>query len=251
MKLKNRTAIVTGAGQGIGRAIALELAGEGAKVCVADLNPKTAKKTAEEIKAMGQRAIAVKVDVTELAQCTEMVKEIVSEFGFVDVLVNNVGWDKIELFIKSEPATWNKIIAVNLIGPMNCFKTVLPIMIERKYGRIVTISSDAGRVGGHKGEAVYSGAKGGIIAFSKTLAREVARYGITVNCIAPGPTDTPLLTASTGDDPVVLEKFRKAIPLRRLGQPEDIARAVAFFVSDKASFITGQVLSVSGGITMV
>ena len=170
--------------------------------------------------------------------------------GCVDVIVNNVGWDKMEPFIKSEPTTWDKVIAINLRGPINCFKAVLPVMIERKYGRIVSIASDAGRVGS-SGEAVYSGAKGGIIAFSKTVAREVARYGITINCVSPGPTDTPLFAAVAGDNPAIAEGLKKAIPLRRLAQPEDIAGAVAFFASDKASYVTGQVLSVSGGLNMV
>ncbi len=250
MKLKDKAAIVTGAGQGIGRAIALELASEGAKVCVADLNPETAKKTAGEIKAMGREAIAVTVDVTKLDQCQKMVQAAVAAFGGVDVLVNNVGWDKMELFINSEPATWDKVLSINLVGPINCFKAVLPAMIERKSGSIVSIASDAGRVGS-SGEAVYSGAKGGIIAFSKTVAREVARYGITVNCVAPGPTDTPLFAAVAGDNPAITEGLKKAIPLRRLAQPEDIAGAVAFFASSKASYVTGQVLSVSGGLNMV
>jgi 2-hydroxycyclohexanecarboxyl-CoA dehydrogenase len=250
MKLKDKAAIVTGAGQGIGRAIALELAGEGAKVCVADLNPETAKKVSEEIKAQGGQAIDVKVDVTNLAQCEAMVKSAVAAFGGVDVLVNNVGWDKMELFIQSEPATWDKVIAINFKGPINCFKSILPHMIERKGGRIVSIASDAGRVGS-SGEAVYSGAKGGVIAFSKTVAREVARYGITVNCVSPGPTETPLFAAVAGDNPAIAEGLKKAIPLRRLAQPEDIAAAVAFLASDKSCYITGQVLSVSGGLNMV
>jgi 2-hydroxycyclohexanecarboxyl-CoA dehydrogenase len=250
MKLKDKAAIVTGGGQGIGRAIALDLASEGAKICVADLNPETAGKVAEEIKTMGKKAIAVKVDITDLAQCEKLVKETVAAFGCVDILVNNVGWDKMELFISSEPATWDKVIAINFRGPINCFKAVLPHMIERKYGKIVSIASDAGRVGS-SGEAVYSGAKGGIIAFSKTVAREVARYGINVNCVSPGPTDTPFFAAVAGDNPAIAEGLKKAIPLRRLAQPEDIAGAVAFLSSDSASYITGQVLSVSGGLNMV
>jgi 2-hydroxycyclohexanecarboxyl-CoA dehydrogenase len=250
MKLKDKVAIVTGAGQGIGRAIALELANEGAKICVADLNDQTAGKVADEIKRIGCEAINVKVDVTDVAQCEKMVKDTIAAFGCVDVLVNNVGWDKMELFIQSEPSTWDKVIAINFRGPINCFKAVLPSMIERKYGRIVSIASDAGRVGS-SGEAVYSGAKGGVIAFSKTVAREVARYGITVNCVSPGPTDTPFFAAVAGDNPAIAEGLKKAIPLRRLAQPEDISGAVAFFASDKASYVTGQVLSVSGGLNMV
>jgi len=199
---------------------------------------------------MGMQAIAVTADITDLSQCEKMVQATIAEFGCVDVIVNNVGWDKMEPFIKSEPTTWDKVIAINLRGPINCFKAVLPVMIERKYGRIVSIASDAGRVGS-SGEAVYSGAKGGIIAFSKTVAREVARYGITINCVSPGPTDTPLFAAVAGDNPAIAEGLKKAIPLRRLAQPEDIAGAVAFFASDKASYVTGQVLSVSGGLNMV
>ncbi len=250
MKLKDKAAIVTGGGQGIGRAIALELASEGARVCVADLNAETAKKVSEEIKALGGRAVDVKVDITDLAQCQAMVKSAIDAFGCVDVLVNNVGWDKMEPFIQSEPATWDKVININFKGPINCFKSILPHMIERKGGSIVSISSDAGRVGS-SGEAVYSGAKGGVIAFSKTIAREVARYGIKVNCVAPGPTETPLFAAVAGDNPAIAEGLKKAIPLRRLAQPEDIAAAVSFLASEKAGYITGQVLSVSGGLNMV
>jgi len=250
MKMKDRVAIVTGGGQGMGRAIALELAGKGAKICVADLNAETAGKVAEEIKALGIAAIAVKVDVTNLAQCEQMVKDTVAAFGCVDILVNNVGWDKVEPFINSEPATWDRVIAINFIGPINCFKAVLPQMIERKYGKIVSIASDAGRVGS-SGESVYSGTKGGVIAFSKTIAREMARYGINVNVVSPGPTDTPMFQAIAAENPALGEGLKKAIPLRRLAQPEDIAGAVAFFASDSASYITGQVLSVSGGLNMV
>ncbi|MFB3924579.1 MAG: SDR family NAD(P)-dependent oxidoreductase [Syntrophales bacterium] len=250
MKLKDRVAIVTGGGQGIGRAIAHEMAREGAKVCVADLNPDTAAKVAEEIKTMGGSAMACKVDITDLAQCEKTVKDTIAAFGCVDILVNNVGWDKMELFINSEPATWDKVIAINFRGPINFFKAVLPHMIERKYGKIVSIASDAGRVGS-SGEAVYSGAKGGIIAFSKTIAREVARYGINVNCVSPGPTDTPFFAAVAGDNPAIAEGLKKAIPMRRLAQPEDIAGAVVFMASDSAGYITGQVLSVSGGLNMV
>lgn len=250
MKLQDKSAIVTGAGRGIGRAIALKLAREGAKVCVADLDAGSAEKVAGEIKEMGREAVAVQVDITDAARVKEMVQETVGAFGVVDILVNNAGWDKIELFLNSEEETWDKVIAVNFKGPINCFKAVLPYMVERRYGKILSIASDAGRVGS-SGEAVYAGTKGGIIAFSKTIAREVARYGINVNCVAPGPTETPLFEEIAGDNPKIAEGLKKAIPFRRLGKPEDIANAVAFLASDEAGYITGQTLSVSGGLTMV
>jgi len=250
MTLKDKSAIVTGAGQGIGRAIALELAREGAKVCVADLNLETAKQVEAEVKDMGREAMAFQVDVTDLGKVQEMAKKTVEAFGAVDILVNNVGWDKIELFIDSEPATWDRVININFKGPMHCFKAVLPYMIERKYGKIVSIASDSARVGS-SGEAVYSGMKGAVISFSKTVAREVARYGINVNCISPGPTDTPFFAQVAADNPAIGEGLKKAIPFRRLAQPGDLAPAVAFLVSDGSSYITGQCLSVSGGLTMV
>lgn len=249
MIFKNRSAFVTGGGQGIGRAICLELARQGAKVCVADLNSKTAAKVAEEIRDMGHEAIAAQVDITDLEKLKESIRETIDSFEAVDILVNNVGWDKVELFIDSKPETWDRVININFKGPVNCFSAILPHMIERKYGKIISVASDSGRVGS-SGEAVYSGAKGGIIAFSKTIAREVARYGINVNCVSPGPTDTPFFAEVAGDNPKIGEGLKKAIPLRRLGKPEDIANAVAFFASDGACYITGQVLSVSGGLTM-
>lgn len=249
MILKNRSAFVTGGGQGIGRAICLEFARQGAKVCVADLNRETASKVADEIRDMGNEAIAIQVDITDLEKVKESIGKAIDSFGSVDILVNNVGWDKIELFIDSEPETWDRVININFRGPVNCFSAVLPHMIERKYGKIVSVASDSGRVGS-SGEAVYSGTKGGIISFSKTVAREVARYGINVNCVSPGPTDTPFFAEVAGDNPKIGEGLKRAIPLRRLGNPEDIANAVAFFASDGACYITGQVLSVSGGLTM-
>lgn len=249
MILKNRAAFVTGGGQGIGRAICLELARQGAKVCVADLNAETAAKVAGEIKGMGHEAIAAQVDITDLEKVKESIPKAIDSFGAVDILVNNAGWDKVGPFVDSKPEMWDRVININFKGPVNCFSAVLPHMIERKYGKIVSIASDAGRVGS-SGEAVYSGAKGGIIAFSKTIAREVARYGINVNCVSPGPTDTPFFAEVAGDNPKIGEGLKKAIPLRRLGKPEDIANAVAFFASDEADYITGQVLSVSGGLTM-
>ncbi len=165
------------------------------------------------------------------------------------MLVNNAGWDKVEPFVKSEEATWDKVIAINLKGPIACVRAVLDPMIERRSGKIVSISSDAGRVGS-SGEAVYAGAKAGIIGFSKTLAREVARYGINVNVVCPGPTNTPLFREISGGNEKLAVALKQAIPLGRLGEPEDLAGAVVFLASDDAAFITGQTLSVSGGLTM-
>jgi len=250
LKLLDKVAIVTGAGQGIGRGIALKLAQEGAKVVVTDMNIETAKEVVNEIQKNGQTAMALKVDITLPKDVNEMVQKALDEFKVIDILVNNAGWDKAEFFIDSTEETWDKLIAINLKGPIRCIKAILPHMISRQYGKILSISSDAGRAGS-SGEAVYSACKGGIISFSKTLAREVARYKINVNCIAPGATDTPLLSEAFKGQEKILEGMKKAIPFRRLGTPRDIANAVAFFVSDEAEFVTGQTLSVSGGLTML
>ncbi len=244
--LKGKVAFVTGAGRGIGKAIARRLAEEGAKVAVADLDETSAMSTAAEI---GSGAIGLKIDISDSNVVRAAIAEAERALGPIDILVNNAGWDKVEPFIKSTEATWDKVIAINLKGPINCTRAVLDGMIARNRGRIVSIGSDAGRVGS-SGEAVYSGAKGGIIAFSKTLAREVARNNIGVNVVCPGPTDTALLAQVGESNPKLLEGLKHAIPMRRLGQPDDIAAAVAFLASDDASFVTGQTLSVSGGLTM-
>jgi len=170
--------------------------------------------------------------------------------GPIEVLVNNAGWDKVEPFVKSQEETWDRVIAINLKGPIRCARAVLDGMIERKAGKIISISSDAGRVGS-TGEAVYSAAKAGVIGFSKTLARETARHGINVNVVCPGPTNTPLLNEIAGGNDKLIESLRRAIPMGRTGEPDDIAGAVAFLASDDAGFITGQTLSVSGGLSMM
>jgi 2-hydroxycyclohexanecarboxyl-CoA dehydrogenase len=245
-KLENKIAVVTGAGSGIGRAIAGKLAAEGATVVVSDINETAAKETAA---ALGNDSIGVLTDVTSRDSVDDMVRYVRQEFGRIDVLVNNAGWDKVEPFLDSKVADWERVIAINLYGTLHCSQAVLAVMKEQGSGAVINIGSDAGRVGS-SGEAVYSAAKGGIIAFTKTLAREMARSKVNVNCICPGPADTPLFAGISEGNPKLREALEKAIPMRRLAQPEDLANAVAFFASDEASYITGQTLSVSGGLTM-
>jgi len=242
-----KVVFVTGSGRGIGRAIALRLAADGARVAVADLDGASAARTAEEI---GKSAVALSIDVVDSASVRAAVAEAEKRLGPIHVLVNNAGWDKVEPFVKSEESTWDRVLAINLKGPIICARAVLDGMIERRAGRIVSLGSDAGRVGS-TGEAVYSAAKAGVIGFSKTLAREVARYGISVNVVCPGPTDTPLFQGIAAENPKLMGALERAIPFGRLGRPEEIAAAVAFLASDDAAFITGQTLSVSGGLSMV
>lgn len=245
--LAGKVAFVTGAGRGMGRAIAERLAQEGAKVAVTDADGDTAATTAALI---GDRATAWRVDVTDPASVEAGVAETLAALGPIDVLVNNAGWDKMAPFLETDAELWDRIIDINLKGTLHCAKAVLPKMVERGAGRVVNISSDAGRVGS-SGEAVYSAAKAGIIGFTKTLAREVAAYGITVNVVCPGPTATPLLDELIGQgNERLVESLRRGIPLRRLGRPEDVAGVVAFLASDDAGYLTGQTVSVSGGLTM-
>lgn len=244
-KLENKIAIVTGAAQGIGKAIATKLADEGASVVVTDLNEAGAKETAD---GLGGGAVGMQLDVTDKASVVATVALVKERYGRIDVLVNNAGWDKAEPFVDSEVATWDRIIQINLYGQLHTCHAVLPVMAEQGYGRVVNIGSDSGRVGS-SGEAVYSAAKGGVIAFTKTIAREMARAGVTANCVSPGPTDTELFASIGGE--ALRAALTKAIPLKRLGQPEDLANAVAFLASDEAAFITGQTVSVSGGLTMI
>ncbi|MGP9810259.1 2-hydroxycyclohexanecarboxyl-CoA dehydrogenase [Rhodopseudomonas sp. NSM] len=251
-RLQGKTVVITGGGGGIGGATCRKFAQEGAKVAVLDLNPEAAGKVAAEIRAAGGTAEALTCDIADRASVDEAVSATQAKLGPIDVLVNNAGWDVFKPFAKSDPGEWEKLIAINLTGALHMHHAILPGMVERRYGRIVNIASDAARVGS-SGEAVYAACKGGLVAFSKTLAREHARHGITVNVVCPGPTDTALLAGVTSGAPnpeKLVEAFTRAIPLGRLGQPDDLAGAIVFFGSDEASFVTGQVLSVSGGLTM-
>jgi 2-hydroxycyclohexanecarboxyl-CoA dehydrogenase len=244
MGLEGKIAIVTGAGQGIGRGIATKLAAEGATVVVTDINEDTAKETAATIGGVG-----IRTDVTSRESVEAMVEQVMRQFGRIDVLVNNAGWDKSGPFVDSDPADWDRIIAINLYGVLHTTKAVLPIMAAQGAGSVVNLASDAGRVGS-SGEAVYSAAKGGVIAFTKATAREMARHQVNANCVCPGPTDTALFASVGGDNPKLREALTKAIPFRRLAQPEDLANVVAFLASDEAAYVTGQTVSVSGGLTM-
>jgi 2-hydroxycyclohexanecarboxyl-CoA dehydrogenase len=247
MTLKDKVAVVTGAASGIGRATAIALADAGAKVIVADINRDQGEATMAMLRERGGQADFIPVDMTDPASIAAFAGTVQERHGTVDVLVNGAGWGRTHPFWEGTPELWSKLTALNLVGPMTLVKALLPRMMERKGGRIVNIASDAGRVGS-LGETVYAAAKGGLIAFTKSLARETARYGINVNCVCPGPTDTPLLAAVPEGH---LEAFKKAIPMRRFAQPSEVADAVVFFAGDRSSYITGQVLSVSGGLTMV
>ena len=242
-RLDDKVAIVTGGGQGIGQAIARKLAAEGATVVVTDLDEATAKATADALPG----AVAIRADVTDRQGVQAMAERVAEQFGRIDVLVNNAGWDKASPFVDSDPADWDRAIAINLYGVLHTCKAVLPVMAGQGSGAVVNLGSDAGRVGS-SGEAVYSAAKGGIIAFTKSLAREMARHQVRVNCVCPGPTDTALFASFAG--PKLREALTKAIPFRRLASPEDIAGAILYFAGPTSDYVTGQILSVSGGLTM-
>jgi 2-hydroxycyclohexanecarboxyl-CoA dehydrogenase len=248
-RLNGKVAIVTGAAQGIGRAIASRLAAEGAKVALADIQLDSAETAAAEIRLTGAQTIAVHLDVTKLDDAIAAADRVEHELGPIDILVNNAGWDALHPFLETGPELWDKLIAINFRGVLNCCKAIAPLMQSRGSGKIVSISSDAARVGS-TGEAVYAGCKAAIIGFSKTLARELAASHINVNVVCPGPTETALLKSAMAGREKVLESMARGIPFRRLGQPADLVGAVAFFASSDSDFVTGQVLSVSGGLTM-
>ena len=250
MRLPDKVAIVTGGASGLGRGIALALAREGARVAVVDLNEAGARDTVAAIAKDGGQAAAWRADISDKARIDQVVAEIISRWGTVDILVNNAGLDRVGPFVNSSEAEWDLILRVNLKGPIVCTRAVLDEMTRKGYGKIVNIASDAGRVGS-TGEAVYSAAKGGIIAFTKTIARETARHRLNVNCVCPGPSDTPLFQQVAAGNPKLAESLKRVIPFGRLGTAEDLAPAVVFLASDESGFVTGQTLSVSGGLTML
>ena len=247
-----KTVVITGGGGGIGGSTCRGFAREGAQVAVFDLNLEAAEKVAASIRSDGGSAEAFRCDITDRTSVDAAVAAAQSRFGPIDILVNNAGWDVFRPFTRTEPAQWERLIAINLVGALHMHHAVLPGMVTRRAGRIVNISSDAARVGS-SGEAVYAACKGGLVAFSKTIAREHARDGITVNVVCPGPTDTALFAdykQGAGNPEKLVEAFKRSIPLGRIGQPGDLPGAILFFASDDAAYVTGQVLSVSGGLTM-
>jgi len=250
--LKDRMVIVTGGGGGIGGATCRRFAEEGAKVAVFDIALKAAETVAASIRGAGGSAQAFGCDITDHVGVVAAVAAAESALGPVHVLVNNAGWDIFRLFKDTTPDDWQKLIAINLNGPLNMTHAVLPGMLQRRAGRVVTIASDAARVGS-SGEAVYAACKAGMLGFSKTLAREHARHGLTFNVVCPGATNTALFAEykkGAGNPEKLEEAFRRSVPMGRIGEPEDLPGAIVFFASDDAAFITGQVLSVSGGLTM-
>jgi 2-hydroxycyclohexanecarboxyl-CoA dehydrogenase len=252
MNFTGKVAIVTGGGGGIGRAIVLKMANLGAKVAIVDLNEENGKNVENEVKSLKSEseAIFVKTDITDFKQATEMAKTVFNHFGKIDVLINNAAWDKIQLFMETSPELWDKLIDVNLKGPIYVTRAVLEYMIKAEEGgSIVNVLSDAAKVGS-TGEGVYSAAKGGMYSFTKSMARELARYKIRVNSTCPGPTDTPLLDQVKETMPKVVAAIEKSVPLRRIARPEEQANAVVWLASDEASYITGQALSVNGGLNM-
>lgn len=250
--MADRIALVTGAGRGIGREIALALARQGRAVALADIREAEAKETASVVTAEGGEALAVGMDVTDRDSVAAGFERVGEELGSPAILVNNAGWDELRKFVDTDEEFWQRVIEINYKGVLRTTKHALPSMVEAGWGRIVNIGSDAARVGSSL-ESVYSGAKGAVISFTKTIAREVARKGVTANAVCPGPTETPLLgeiISGQGEAGKVIDSMTRAVPMKRLGQPHEVAAAVAFLASEDAGFVTGQTLSVSGGLTM-
>ncbi len=246
MDLQGQIVIVTGGASGIGKATAFLLAGEGARVFVGDVDAEGGRRAAAEGAVQGLAVEYLPLDLIETQSIDDFVAAVEQRTERVDALVNGAGWDQIQPFLENPPEIWDRVIAINLMGAVRLTRGVLPPMVAARGGKIVNIASDAGRVGS-MGETVYAAAKGGLIAFTKSLARELARYQINVNCVCPGPTDTPLFQRQPER---MKEALTRAIPFRRIAQPIEIAHAVLFFLSRRSDYITGQVLSVSGGLTM-
>lgn len=245
-KLENKNAIVTGSARGIGKAIAMKLASEGANIVIVDVNFDAAQETAKEIQAMGRKSFALKVDVTKFDEVEGMINKTKEEWGSVDILVNNAGITKDSLILRMTPEDFDLVININLKGVFNGIKAVFPVMMKQKSGKIVNIASIIGLIG-NAGQANYSASKGGVIALTKTAAKELASRGVCVNAVAPGYIQTPM-TEKLPDN--IKVEMMKLIPLSRMGQPEDVAKAVSFLASPEADYITGQVLTVDGGMVM-
>lgn len=246
--LSGKHVLVTGGGSGIGAAISHRLAIDGCRVSIFDVNIESAERVASDIRKDGFVADAVHVDITDRSQIADGIQTVERTAGPIFGLVNNAGWDRAIRFLDSSPDDWEKVIDINLRGPINVTHAVATGMAARKIGRVVFIASDAGRVGS-SGESIYSACKGGVIALAKTLARELAGSGVTVNCLCPGPTETPLL-ANLDPDGTLVDALRRAIPLKRLAKPDDYPGMVSFMLSDDAAYMTGQTVSISGGLTM-
>lgn len=245
MRLDGKTALITGGASGIGRATVLQFAKAGARVICADINEEAGAELAKEAADAKLSVEAVGIDLSDPKATRKCAADVLTKHERVDILVNAAGWGDIQNFMDNQPEFMDRVIAINLGGPIHLTQALLPPMIAANKGKIVNVASDAGRVGS-SGETAYAAAKGGVIAFTKSLAREVARYSINVNCVCPGPTDTPMLATRSEK---LREAFLKAIPFRRFAKPEEMADAIQFFASDRSTYITGQVLSVSGGLT--
>jgi len=246
MRLDGRAVVVTGGASGIGKAAALEMARAGGRVIVADVNEEGGAAAQREAEGMGLKLEYMKLDLADPQSIDRFAAQALERCGRVDVLANVAGWGKVQPFVENTPEFWERVLAVNLTGPVRLTQKLLPKMMEARAGKIVNVASDAGRVGS-LGETMYSAAKGGMIAFTKSLAREAARGGVNVNCVCPGPTDTPLMAAVPDK---LKEAFVKAIPFRRIGKPQEVADAILFFASGRSDYVTGQILSVSGGLTL-
>lgn len=249
MGLEGKTAIITGGAAGIGRAIALRLAEDGAAIAILDVDAEKAQETVKELEAAGAKAMAVTCDITDYAGTKEAVAAIAGAMGGIDILVNNAGIDKQQLFIETDEALWDRMIAINYKGFLVTTHAVIPYMMEQKSGNIVNLGSDAGRIGNAR-EVVYSGTKAAVMASTKALAQELARFGVRVNAVSPGPIQQTALLGGLFEGEIG-DKIAKLVPMRRLGTPEDVADVVAFFISDDSRYLTGQILSIDGGLTMI